>query len=95
MVEKEGRGECSNSGMDARRVEREGILKTRQTFQRTSLVVQWLRLLTSNAGMQWGLSLIPGWGTKIPCAVWCGQKRKKKNAYGISTFQRTLIALAE
>ena len=42
MVEKEGRGECSNSGMDARRVEREGILKTQQTFQRTSLVVQWL-----------------------------------------------------
>ena len=76
MVEKEGRGECGNSGMDAKRVEREGISETRQAFQRTSLAAQWLRLLTSNAGVQWGLSLIPGRGTKIPCAAWCGQKRK-------------------
>ena len=32
----------------------------------TSLVVQWLRLCTSNAG---DAALIPGWGTKIPHAT--------------------------
>ena len=36
-------------------------------------LVQWLRLHTSNAG---GMGLIPGWGTKIPHAVRCGQKKK-------------------
>ena len=33
----------------------------------TSLVVQWLRLHASSAG---GAGSIPGWGTKIPHAVW-------------------------
>ena len=27
---------------------------------------------------QWGMGLIPGQGTRIPQAVWCGQKKKKK-----------------
>ena len=40
----------------------------------TSLVVQWLRTHTSTAG---GMSAIPGWGTKIPHALWCSQKKKK------------------
>ena len=40
----------------------------------TSLMVQWLRLWASTAGTS---SLIPGWGTKIPQATWCGQKTKK------------------
>ena len=26
----------------------------------------------------WGLGLIPGWGTKILQATWCGQKERKK-----------------
>ena len=26
----------------------------------------------------WGPGSIPGWGTKIPQAMWCGQKKKKK-----------------
>ena len=39
----------------------------------TSLVVQWLRLHTPNAG---ATGSIPGWGTKIPQATW--QKKKKK-----------------
>ena len=30
---------------------------------------------TSTAG---GMGSIPGWGTKIPQAVWLGQKKKKK-----------------
>ena len=38
----------------------------------TSLVVQWVRLCTPNAG---GRGLIPGWGTKIPHAAWSGQKK--------------------
>ena len=31
------------------------------------MAVQWLQLCTSTAG---GAGLIPGWGTKIPHAVW-------------------------
>ena len=44
---------------------------------RTSLVVQWLELCTSNAG---NVDLIPGWGTKIPHAAWPEnpQKTNKK-----------------
>ena len=34
-------------------------------FQGTSLVVQWLRLSSSNAG---GVGSIPGWETKMPHA---------------------------
>ena len=41
----------------------------------TSLVVQWLSLLPSTAG---GVGSIPGWGTKIPNAMWCGQKPNKQ-----------------
>ena len=45
----------------------------------TSLVVQWLRLHAANAG---GTGSIPGGGTKIPHAAWCGQKVKKKKKVG-------------
>ena len=38
-----------------------------------SLVGQWLGLHASTAR---GPGLIPGWGTKILQAVWCGQKKK-------------------
>ena len=56
----------------------------RNEVWRTSLAVQWLRLLvvqglrlcTSMAG---GVGLIPGQGTKIPHAMLCGLKMKKKN----------------
>ena len=41
----------------------------------TSLAVQWLRLHVSTAG---GTGLIPGLGTKILHAAWCGQKIKFK-----------------
>ena len=40
-----------------------------------SLVVQWLRLCTPNSG---DVGLTPGWGTEIPHAVQCDQKKKKK-----------------
>ena len=43
----------------------------------TSLVVQWLRLCTSNAG---GVGSISGWGTEIPYAAQCGQKITKTRA---------------
>ena len=39
-----------------------------------SLAVQWLGLRTSIAG---GMGSIPGCGTKIPQAAWCGQKQNK------------------
>ena len=38
----------------------------------TSLAVQWLRLCTSTAG---GSGSIPGWGTRIPHAVWRVQNK--------------------
>ena len=44
-----------------------------RNLSRASLAVQWLRLCASNAG---GTSLIPGQRTKIPHAVWLGQKTK-------------------
>ena len=43
----------------------------REQSSGTSLAVQWFRLCPSNAG---GVGLIPGWGTKIPCAMWHGKK---------------------
>ena len=39
----------------------------------TSVLFQWLRLRAPTAG---GLGSIPGQGTKIPHAVWFGQKNK-------------------
>ena len=39
------------------------------------LAVQWLVLHASPAG---GTGSIPGGGTKIPHAGWCGQKKKKR-----------------
>ena len=42
----------------------------------TSLEVQWLRLCALNAG---GMGLIPGQGTKIPHAAWCGLINKQTN----------------
>ena len=41
---------------------------------RTSLAVQRIGLRASAAG---GTGSIPGWGTEIPHATWCGQKKKK------------------
>ena len=43
--------------------------------KRASLVVWWLRLCASSAR---GAGSIPGWGTKIPHAMHCGQKIKNK-----------------
>ena len=37
----------------------------------TYLLIQWLRLCTFNAG---SVSSVPNQGTKIPHAMWCGQK---------------------
>ena len=45
-------------------------------FTGTSLMVQWLRLSAPPAR---GAGLIPGWRTKIPRALWRGQKKKLNN----------------
>ena len=47
-------------------------LKSSAGGGRTSLAVQWLRLLTSTAG---AVGSIPGQGTKMPCGT---AKKKKK-----------------
>ena len=49
--------------------------KFKNAFFGTSLVIQWFSFSTSIAG---GAGSIPGWGTKIPHAVWCSQKIKNK-----------------
>lgn len=37
-------------------------------------------------------SSIPGWETKIPCAVWCGQGEKKRyEKHGTGTRMQILI----
>ena len=51
-------------------------------FLGTSLLVQWLRHHTPSAG---GPGLCPSWGTKIPHAAQCSQKRKKEKE--ISCFR--------
>ena len=54
----------------------------------TLLVVQWLGLRASTAR---GMDSIPGWGTKIPHAMQCGQKNKvTKNC--TASFQFTLLS---
>ena len=50
--------------------------KKKKQMSGTSLAVQWLILYTSTAE---GAGSIPGPGTKIPHASWCGQLFKDKN----------------
>ena len=45
-------------------------------YMGNSLVVQWLGLCTFTTE---GTGSIPGWGNKIPQAVWCSKKKKKKS----------------
>ena len=49
-------------------------LPSRGQVTRTPLVVQWLKLHSPNAG---DTGSIPGQGTKIPHATWCGVKKEK------------------
>ena len=47
--------------------------------------------LPSNAG---GVGSVPGWGTKIPHTVGCGQKLKKKKkirCYSVLSFSSALL----
>ena len=39
------------------------------------MVVEWLGLCTSNVE---AMGLVPGWGTRIPHALSCGQNLKRK-----------------
>ena len=50
-------------------------------------MVQWLRLHTSTAG---GAGSIPGWETKIPNAVQCGQKKKKNKRGEYGSIERSM-----
>ena len=43
-----------------------------------SLVVRCLGICPSTTE---GKDLIPGWGTKVLQAIWCGQKKKKINEF--------------
>ena len=52
------------------------VLLQKQHHEGTSLEVQRLRLCASTAG---SAGSIPGRGTKVPHAAWCGQKVKKEN----------------
>ena len=37
-----------------------------------------------------GVGSIPSWGTKIPNAMWCSQKKKKKKNSVVFTFLQEL-----
>ena len=47
-------------------------------------MVQWLGLQAFNAESP---GLIPGWGTKIPQASWCGNNNTYNNAVGRYFFK--------
>ena len=49
-----------------------------------SPAVQWLGLGAFTAR---GVGSIPGWGTKIPQAMQCGQKTKTKNRLSLKILQ--------
>ena len=59
--------------------------------QGTSLVVQWLRLHTSNAE---DMGSIPSQGTKVSHVVWCGQKNKNKNKLSPVRVQFSMPSLS-
>ena len=56
--------------------------KLKKKIRGNSLAVQWLGLGAFTAE---GPGSIPGWGTKIPQAVWCRQKKKKIGLFKIKT----------
>ena len=68
-------------------METESKETTKITALETSLVVQWLRLCTSKAR---GAGSIPVWGTKIPQAILCVQKTKRKQDKKQLTFSHFL-----
>ena len=49
-------------------------MQSEKEWTEPSLMVQWLRLHASTAGVTHS---IPGWGTKIPYALWNSQKINK------------------
>ena len=49
-------------------------VKSRMGFLRTFLQVQWLRFPASRDR---DVCLIPDWGTRIPHAMWYGQKKQE------------------
>ena len=51
-----------------------GVISVKSLSPGNSLAVQWLGLCAFTAA---GLDSIPGQGTKIPLALWCGQIKKK------------------
>ena len=56
-----------------------GLLKgLKLLWMGNSLAVQWLGLCAFTAE---GTGSIPGWGTKMPQAAQCGQKKKKKGYF--------------
>ena len=86
----QGRQNCS----EFKSVDRSGKIKRQRTWG-TSLVVQWLRLLTSTAE---GMGLIPGRGTKSLHAIWHSKKKKKKKNVGhrvILIIRRQKISLCQ
>ena len=52
-------------------------------FLGTCLAVQWLGLCALIAE---GMGSIPVWGTKIPQAMWCGQKTKQNKFLVLSVL---------
>ena len=66
-------GELAECKANSKENHRNGFKGVQERMSGTSLAIQWLKICSSNAGY---VGSIPG-GTKVPYAVWCGQKRKE------------------
>ena len=53
---------------------------------------QWLELRTLTTE---GLGSIPGWGTKIPQAMWCSQKEKRMREEGDKNVPIDVVGMRE
>ena len=69
------------------------MLKKKKSSTGTSLAVQGLRFSASSAR---GVSSVPGQGTKMPDAAWCGKKTTKNHVKRIKVlkFKQTKKSLA-
>ena len=72
-----------NSGCDGE------LVTLRGTNQGNSLAVQWLGLQASTAG---NTGSVPGWGTKIPHAMWQPKTEKEKKKRGTNQISKHIMA---
>ena len=70
-----GRGKTTTPAITTRKKQISNTICFKKGIRGNSLVIQWLGFCALIAE---DLGSVPGQGTKIPQAMWCGQKRKGK-----------------